>query len=158
MPAASEPGLAPGLPHTWRPLGVRLVGGVSALMLVALCVAAWIALGEDLRARFSLFERGTFVAVGLLGGAVWLALLRSRIGATAEGVAVVNGFRRRNLAWAQIVAIRLRRGAPWAEMDLSDGTTIPVMAIQGSDGERAERAIREFRTVLTSLTSTERDD
>ncbi|MDX6359370.1 MAG: hypothetical protein QOH37_2424, partial [Nocardioidaceae bacterium] len=50
------------------------------------------------------------------------------------------------------------RGAPWAAMDLSDGTTIPVMGIQGSDGDRAVAAVREFRRVLAERTRTDRDD
>ena len=43
-------------------------------------------------------------------------------------------------------------------MDLSDGTTIPVMAIQGSDGDRAKTAVREFRRVLAARTRTDRND
>ena len=39
-----------------------------------------------------------------------------------------------------MIALPLRRGAPWAELDLSDGTTVSVMAIQGSDGDRAKTA------------------
>jgi len=154
MPVVSEP----ALPHTWRPLGVRVAGAIAGLLLFALCVGAWIALGADIRGRFTPFQKGTLVALGLLGAAVWLALLRSRLTAAVDEVAVVNGFKRRNLEWAQIVAVRLRRGAPWAEMDLSDGTTIAVMAIQGSDGDRATGAVRQFRTVLAERTSTDRND
>ena len=155
MPADSErPRAGPVLPHTWRPFGVRLVGMVAGLGLLAVCVAAWIALGEDIRSRFTPFEKLTLVMLGLLGAAVWYALLRSRLSASDDDVAVVNGFRARHYDWAQIVALRLRRGAPWAEMDLSDGTTVPVMAIQGSDGDRAKTAVREFRRVLAARTRT----
>ena len=34
-------------------------------------------------------------------------------------------------------------GAPWATLDLSDGTTVSAMGIQGSDGARARRAVRD---------------
>ena len=159
MPADSEPAAAaPGLPHTWRPVGVRLVGVVAGLGLLAVCVGAWVALGEEIRSRFTPFQKSTLVMLGLLGAAVWYALLRSRLSATDDDVAVVNGFRARHYDWAQVVALRLRRGAPWAEMDLSDGTTIPVMAIQGSDGDRARTAVREFRRVLAARTRTDRND
>jgi hypothetical protein len=154
MPAASEP----GLPHTWRPFGVRIAGTIAGVLLLVLCVAAWLALGEHIRSRFTPLQRATLVGLGVLGAAVWFALLRSRLTAEVDRVAVVNGYRRRNLEWAQIVAVRLRRGAPWAEMDLADGTSIPVMAIQGSDGDRAGHALREFRTVLAERTSTDRND
>lgn len=162
MPAGSDvpTGAAGGasLLHTWRPTGVRIVGIASGVALVAMCIGAWIALGADLRSRFTVFEKLTMVALGLLAAAVWYALLRARLSASGHGVAVVNGFKRRDLEWAQIVAIRLRRGAPWAEMDLADGTTIPVMAIQGSDGQRATAAVREFRAVLADRSRTDRND
>ena len=74
------------------------------------------------------------------------------------GVTVVNGYRRRAYEWSQVVAVNLRRGAPWAGMDLSDGTSIPVMAIQGSDGRRAIRAVQELRGVVTEHTRIDRDD
>jgi hypothetical protein len=159
MPADSEPPpVGPALPHTWRPFGVRLVGLIAGLGLLAVCIAAWIALGEDIRSRFTPFQKSTLVMLGVLGAAVWYALLRSRLSATDDDVAVVNGFRTRHYDWAQVVALRLRRGAPWAEMDLSDGTTISVMAIQGSDGDRAKNAVREFRRALAARTRTDRND
>jgi hypothetical protein len=161
MPPGSEPTPpeAPpvGLPHTWRPLGVRLVGFVAGFGLVAVCVGAWIAIGPDLRARFTVLEKGTMLALGLLGATVWYALVRARLDASETGVSVVNGYRRRDLDWAQVVSVRLRRGAPWAEMDLSDGTSIPVMAIQGSDGDRARTALRQFGVELRRQTHVERN-
>ena len=52
---------------------------------------------------------------------------------------VVNGYRRREYEWAEIVAVHLPPGAPWVTLDLADGDTAPVMGIQGSDGDRAPR-------------------
>jgi hypothetical protein len=61
---------------------------------------------------------------------------------------VVNGYRRRDFEWAQVLAVSLRRGAPWAGLDLSDGTSVSVMAIQGSDGGRAVAAVRALRRLI----------
>jgi hypothetical protein len=61
---------------------------------------------------------------------------------------VVNGYKRRELDWPEIVAIHLPAGAPWAVLDLADGTTCPVMAIQGSDGGRAKTAVRQIRSLI----------
>ena len=47
-----------------------------------------------------------------------------------------------------MVAAHLGRGAPWATLDLDDGTTVAAMGIQGSDGDRALQALRELRAVL----------
>ena len=108
-------------------------------MLLVLCIAVWVLLGAEVRARFTVFQKSTLVFLGLLGFACWYALVRSRMRADERGLTVVNGYRKRDYEWAEVVQISLRRGAPWATIDLSDGTTISVMAVQGSDGAHARR-------------------
>ncbi len=148
MPAGSEPERV-ALPHTWRPFGVRLAGGALGGMLVVVCVAAWVLLPPEVRAEFTTFQKLTMVFVSLLAFSAWFALVRSRAVATDAGLLVVNGYKRRELEWAQIVAIHLPPGAPWASLDLDDGETCPVMAIQGSDGARAKTAVRQVRALLS---------
>ena len=144
--------------RTWRPYGARIAASVLGGLLLALVIGIWIALGAEERARFTLFQRTTLVLIGLCGFVALHAIARSRVTADALGVTVVNGYRRRAYEWSQVGAVNLRRGAPWAGMDLSDGTSIPVMAIQGSDGRRAIRAVQELRGVVTEHTRIDRDD
>jgi hypothetical protein len=146
------------LPHTWRPFGARVAGVVLGGMLLVLVVAVWVAWGADVRARFTFFQRSTLVGFGLIAFGCWFALMRSRVTADARGVTVVNGYRRRAFEWSEVIGVNLRRGAPWAGMDLSDGTSISMVAIQGSDGERAVRAVRELRRLIVENSRTERDD
>jgi hypothetical protein len=155
---ATRPTPSVTLPHTWRPFGARVAGTVLGVMLLVLVVAVWIAWGDDVRSRFTVFQRSTLVAMGLLGFVVWYALMRSRVTADEHGVTIVNGYRRRVFEWSQVVGINLRRGAPWAGMDLSDGTSISMIGIQGSDGPRAVRAVRELRQLVTENTRVDRDD
>lgn len=61
---------------------------------------------------------------------------------------MVNGFRTRRLEWEEVVAIHLPAGAPWATLDLADGTTISAMALQGSDGQRACDGVRQVRALI----------
>lgn len=136
------------LPHTWRPFGVRMAGVVFGTMLLVVCIAAWVMFPPDVRARFTVFQKSTLVFLGLLGFSCGFALVRSRIRADERGLTVVNGYKKREYEWAEAVQISLRRGAPWATLDLSDGTAVSVMAIQGSDGPRAKRALREIRAAL----------
>jgi cbb3-type cytochrome oxidase subunit 3 len=147
-----------GLPHTWRPFGARMMGTIAGGMTLVLLIAVWIAWGPDVRARFTPFQKGTIVFLILLAGAVWYALMRSRLTATKDGLVVVNGYRRRVFSWPEVIGINLRRGAPWAGLDLSDGTSISVIAIQGSDGQRAVDAVRAVRRLLAENTPTERND
>ena len=148
MPAAFEPGAGPRLPHTWRPYGVRLAGTVLGAGLLVVCVFTWIGFDAETRARFTLFQRLTLLFIGLLIFTVWYALVRSRVVAREDRLVVVNGYRRRDLEWPQVVSVNLPPGAPWVSLDLADGTTVPAMGIQGSDGSRARQAVRELRAVV----------
>jgi hypothetical protein len=156
MPADSEPRPArvatPSLPHTWRPFGVRVAVGVLGGLLLAIIVAVWIGLDAEIRAQFTVLERITLVLIGLMLFAAYYALMRSRVTATGDGLTVVNGYRKRSYEWSQAIAVSLRRGAPWATLDLSDGTTVSVMGVQGSDGARARKAIREIRATIAANT------
>lgn len=147
MPAASD-GATVALPRTWRPLGVRLAVLFFGGMLLVICTFAWFGFDPSVRARFTLFQRSTIIALGLLYAAVGYALARSRVVAEETGLTVVNGFKRHVFEWAQVVAVRLPQGAPWATLDLADGTTVSVLAIQGSDGDRARAAVRGLRSLI----------
>jgi hypothetical protein len=150
MPADSEPRL-PELPITWRPLGPRVMGIAVGAGLVVICVFSWFTFDPETRERFTAFQRGTLIALGLFAFALLHALIRSRVEAHADRLVVVNGYRRREYAWAQVVAVNLPPGAPWVTLDLADGETVSAMGIQGSDGARAQQAARELRRLVARL-------
>jgi hypothetical protein len=155
MPADSDsrPGTPPpSLPHTWRPFGVRIAVGLLGGMLLAVVAFVWFAFDDATRAQFTVLERITLVLIGLMLFAAYYALMRCKVSATTEGLTVVNGYRKRTYEWSQVIQASLRRGAPWGTLDLSDGTTVSVMGVQGSDGARARRAIREIRAAIAENT------
>jgi hypothetical protein len=151
MPADSDSSLV-ALPHTWRPLGVRLALWVVGTLLIVLLAAVWILIGADVRRQFSPYQRATLVIIGLLLFVTYNGLARCKVVATATGLRVVNGYRTRRFEWSQVIGMSLPRGAPWATLDLSDGTSVSVMGIQGSDGTRARRAVREVRACIAANT------
>lgn len=138
----------PQLPHTWRPFGVRMAGIVFGAGLAIVLAGAWISFPERVKDEFNLWQRLTTLGLLALFAAAEYGLMRCRAVATPEGLTVVNGYTRHDLAWAQIVAVHMPPGAPWAVLDLDDGNTCSVMAIQGSDGARARRAVRQLRALL----------
>jgi hypothetical protein len=146
--------VAPSLPHTWRPLGVRIAVGVLGGMLLAVCAAFWLAIDDDIRAQFTTLERITLILIGLLLFAAYYALVRSKVIATTSGLSIVNGYRTRRYEWSQVIQVSLRRGAPWGTLDLSDGTTVSILGVQGSDGARARQAVREIRAAIAANTPT----
>jgi hypothetical protein len=44
------------------------------------------------------------------------------------------------------------------QLDIDDGTTVSVMAIQTADGKRAKAAARELSRMVLARTRTHRDD
>ncbi|RNL80399.1 PH domain-containing protein [Nocardioides marmorisolisilvae] len=135
-----------------------MMGGVLGAMLLAMVTTVWFALGAEIRGKFTVFQEGTLVFLGLIALGVWFALMRCRVSADEHGIVVVNGYRRREYAWSQLVAVNLRRGAPWAGIDLSDGTSISALAIQGSDGDRAKQAVVNLRRLIAENTKIERPE
>jgi hypothetical protein len=149
MPADPDPDrAAPDRPITWRPVGPRIAAAVAGGALLVITAFLWFGLEQDVRDSVTPFQRGTVVAMFLLGFSCLYAIARSRATAAADGLHVVNGYRRHDYAWAEIVAVRLTPGAPWVTLDLADGTTASVMAIQGSDGQRAKAAVRRLRAFV----------
>ena len=154
MPAASDP----KLPHTFRPFGVRMAVFVFGGMLVLVTAVIWFTFPDDIRAKFTTFQRGTVIVLGLAFLALGWGLARCRVEARVEGLRVVNGYRSRRLEWSEVLAVTMKPGSPWAVLDLSDGTTAQALGIQASDGARARRQVLELRRMVEALTRTERDD
>ena len=125
-----------------------MAGAVLGVGLLVVCALAWVGFDAETRARFTPFQRGTLFVVGLGAFALWFALVRSRVVAEATRLVVVNGYRRREYEWPEVVAVHLPPGAPWVTLDLADGTAASAMGIQGSDGARAKQAVRQLRALV----------
>jgi hypothetical protein len=93
-------------------------------------------------------------------GAILWGLIRCRVTASAEGLLLVNGYRHHSYDWPEVLAVHLPRGAPFALLDLADGTSIQALAIQSADGDRAKIAVLQLRLLLerTAEESLERPD
>lgn len=147
-PVPSSPDLFVPLPHTWRPLGVRLAVVFFGVLLAVVFVMAWVGFSPETRATYTPFQ---IVTLGLLvvgGAGVGYGVARARVVASETGVVVVNGFRRHEVPWGDVDSVRLPAGAPWARMRLVDGRQVSLTAIQGSDGARARRAAAELAALV----------
>lgn len=149
MPAGSD--LPVPLPHTWRPLGARVMGWFLVAALGVMCTMVWVGFTPEIKAQVTTFERLTFGAVGLGIVVCVHALTRSRVVASESGLTVVNGYKRRDLEWAEILAINFPQGSPWPNIDLSSGHNISALGIQAADGASAKKAVRTLRALATEL-------
>lgn len=146
------------LPRTFRPVGARMVSAVAGLALIFMVALLWSQLPARVRADFNWLERGTLMVTFLLMLVGLHAIFRTRARADTAGLVVVNGYRRHRYDWAQIVAVSLTPHRPWAVLDLSDGSTVSVMAVQTADGARATRLTRDLATLISRQSTPERDD
>ncbi len=130
----------PVLPVTFRPGSTRAV----LIVMAAVTFVTITAIGLLLKG-LGPGERLSFALTALLLSGVLLLLARPKIVADESGVTVVNLTAKRRLEWAEILRVNLRPGDPWVFLDLSDGTSLPVLGIQPGIARR--RAIADARAL-----------
>ena len=116
-------------PEPFRPRRARVVavsvGVVSVVLFGALGALVPGAGGPDR------------VAIAAFGVAIaWFMWRYASLAAvpSTTGLRVRNLLTTRDLEWAEVVGVHLVVGAPWVTLDLDDGDTLAVMAIQKADG------------------------
>ncbi|MFE2943895.1 PH domain-containing protein [Streptomyces sp. NPDC059255] len=130
----------PALPVTFRPTATRTV--LLSVGTVMFVVISAIGLVLD---QLGAGERLSFILTALLFFGVLALLSRPKVVADDTGVTVVNLTRTRRLEWAEILRVNLRPGDPWVFLDLSDGSSLPVLGIQ--PGVAKAHAIRDARAL-----------
>ncbi|MFF5568921.1 PH domain-containing protein [Streptomyces sp. NPDC012623] len=139
--AAPAPQPAPSaLPVTFRPTRTRAVLlTAGAAMFVAISAVGLLL--DDLHPG----ERLSFILTALLFSGVLVLLSRPKVVADETGVTVVNITRTHRLEWAEILRVNLRSGDAWVFLDLSDGSSLPVLGIQ--PGVARAHALRDARAL-----------
>lgn len=150
----AEQASAPSLPHTWRPFGPRMAAAVFSVVLVGAFAWLWVNFDDSTKETVNPLQKATVIAIILLGLLLMNGLARSRVRASADGLTVVNGYRKRVLPWAEVGTLRMPRGAPWPHLDVGDGERVSLMGVHTSDGQRAATAVRELRAVIAEHSDT----
>ncbi|MFF9053094.1 PH domain-containing protein [Streptomyces erythrochromogenes] len=152
MAESAAPPVPRTLPVTFRPTRTRAV-----LLGVGFAMFATITAIAVMLERLQPGERISFVFTAVLLTSVLVLLSRPKVVADENGVTVVNLTNTRRLAWAEILRVNLRPGDPWVFLDLSDGTSLPVLGIQPGVAKqqaisdaRALRALAEIRGTGTN--------
>ncbi len=142
----------------FRPVRSRRVATVVGVAQAVVLVTLALVLPYSGPGAFQWYDR---VGVVLMSAAVgWLLSRYARIEAVPreDGLSVRNLLRARDLQWAEVVAVRFGSGDPWVTLDLSDGDTLAVMAVQRADGPRAQDEARRLSTLVALHSRTARDD
>lgn len=142
----------------FRPRAARVVGIGLAVAVPAFMVALAVLLPRVAPARDSWGDRAGLLAFGLL--VAWAVLRHAGVRAVPdrEGLMVRNLLRTTRLSWAEVHSVRFGPDRPWVQLDLADGTTLAVMAVQQADGAHARREARRLATLVARHSVTERDD
>lgn len=130
---------------TYRPIGARILAYVVAGCFLLVFGVITVALPAEVRDSITpaqLVTLGLFFGAGL---AILHGIGRTRIRTDDAGLHILNGYRRHDLEWAEVISIELGRGSPWAVADTTDGEVVKLMAIQQADGTRARAAVRRIR-------------
>ena len=145
-PEGRQAGPAPGgLYAPFRSRATRIV----SIVLIVWIVAGWV-LFVVLTNRLDDPRREYQVASAAL--ALVICVFLHLIGSVAafpsrSGLRVRNIIGSTQLDWAQIVSVRFGE-RDWVQLDLADGRTLAVLAIQRVDGVRARAASRRLATLV----------
>ena len=148
----------PARPVVLRPHRGRAAALVMAVVvLAAAVVVATVLPSTGPTTAFRLGDRLGIVAVGALLAAGLLRISLVRAVLRPDGLEVVNVLRRTRLEWPQVVSVRYTVDDPWVVLDLSDGETLAVMAVQRADGARGDAQARALARAVVEGSRTDHD-
>lgn len=130
----------------------------------ALLVAVWLGVVGLLIASFTILEhygaidRVLTVAFAAAGSFIIVRQALVRAVPTDEGLTVRNLMITTHVTWEEIVAVNFSPHRPWVSLDLADGDTLAVMAIQSADGEFAQREAQRLADLVATHEGTEQVD
>lgn len=126
----------PAAPSAGEPFRSRR-GRAMALVLASAAVLLFGAIAVFMQA-WAIGDRVMLFLLGLgLAGFLWrYAAIAAH--ARPDGLHVRNLFLSQTVPWDDIVGVRFPEGDAWAVLDLTEGDTLAVMAVQRADGERGQ--------------------
>ena len=138
--------LAPFRPRRGRT--VALVVAWSSLVVFGVIAVVMPAQADG---RWGVGDRLMFFGLG-----VALALIAWRYASivavpSRAGIVVRNLMLTRTLTWPEVVGIQFGGGEPWVTLDLEDGDSVAVMAIQKADGPVAGREASRLAALIQAF-------
>ena len=143
--------------ETFRPRLARRVSlGLAVVLVTGTIILFAVVPSEGL---FSFTPVDYVAALTFL--ALWLGLLylqyQVHVDVTEETITVKNLVYSHTYEWAQVLTVEFG-GGPWARLNISDGTTIAVMAIQSADGAYARAEAVRLATLIEAHSQADEDD
>jgi hypothetical protein len=132
----------------FRPVRTRAVSRAAAIVEMVVVGVPALLVARSGPGRFDWADRLSIIALGaVIAAFIFRFSLLSAI-PSEQGLVVHNLVRTTRLEWAQVVSVRFGGGNPWALLDLDDGETMPVMAVQRADGTLGEAEAQRLATLV----------
>lgn len=136
QPAAPrEPGDVPDPLAPFRPRRGRAVALGVGWASLAVFGAIAVVMPAQADGRWGIGDRLMFFGLGVAVSFVAWRYASIVAVPSREGLVVRNLVLTRTLEWAEVVRVQFGGGEPWVSLDLEDGDTVAVMAIQKADGD-----------------------
>jgi hypothetical protein len=130
-----EPGDVPDPLAPFRPRRGRAVALGVGWASLAVFGAIAVVMPAQADGRWGLGDRLMFFGLGVAVSFVAWRYASIVAVPSREGLVVRNLVLTRTLEWAEVVRVQFGGGEPWVSLDLEDGDTVAVMAIQKADGD-----------------------
>jgi hypothetical protein len=125
----------------------RVCAVLAAGTVVTFSVIALLLHGTSEGVRFGSTDRIAMVGLGLVVAAGILALGRPRVEADERCIRVRNVIGSHTVPWELVRAVTFPDGSPWVSLELVNGDTLAVMAVQAADRERAVATVQALRAL-----------
>lgn len=126
-----------------RPRMVRIAAYFSGVVVLAGMIGGALAITS-----FQPGGRLMLIVIGLLVFVFCHLEASVRVVARPHLLEVRNLMRSRTLEWPEVIGISFPMGDPWAHLNLADGSTLPLQAIQRYDGKRAIAAAHTLQRLV----------
>ena len=135
----------------FRPRRGRTVALVVAwLSLVVFGVIA-VVMPAQVDGRWGLGDRLMFFGLGVAVAVIAWRYASIVAVPSRSGIVVRNLMLTRTLTWPEVVGIQFGGGEPWVTLDLDDGDSVAVMAIQKADGPVAGREASRLAALIQAF-------
>ncbi len=142
----------------FRPRAARVVSLILGVAVLAMMILIAVLLPRLTGGPASV---GDLIGIVGFGVAVaWFLYREAAVRAVPDedGMTVRNLVITTRVSWPEVVSVRFGPDRPWVQLDLANGETLAVMAVQRADGEMATREARRMATLVARGSGTARDD
>lgn len=136
-----------------------MMGSAMSVTLVVFSVGLWIAMGPEIRSRFTGPQVGTLIFFLAVAVGMMMSVGLSTIVVADEGLTVRNAVFTRRYPWSEVLGVQLGDGDPWAYVRLTptaehpEGRTQMALAIQRSEGAAADQRVADLRRLIAERTA-----